>query len=201
MNGKMIGTKPLYVALAQRKDVRRQALESQMAQRSAQRLQYGPGPGMMNPYYPQMQPYGQPGMMPMRVPPMMYPGGPQMMQARPRYAGNQPGMPMPMGYPGQMGGYPGGVPQNYNVRPGMASRPPTVGPTGARLNGGPSPVGMPQGLPAGAVPRGQMPIRQQQAQPEQAPIQQGLNAQTLAKASPTEQKQALGEALYPLIHE
>src|ERR1700733_7850032 len=34
MNNKMIGSKPLYVSLAQRKDVRRQQLESQIAQRN-----------------------------------------------------------------------------------------------------------------------------------------------------------------------
>jgi polyadenylate-binding protein len=49
MNGKMIGTKPLYVSLAQKKEVRRQALESQMQQRNAQRLQYAAANGMGGP--------------------------------------------------------------------------------------------------------------------------------------------------------
>ena len=39
MNGKMIGQKPLYVSLAQRKDVRKQQLEAQVAQRSQIRNQ------------------------------------------------------------------------------------------------------------------------------------------------------------------
>jgi polyadenylate-binding protein len=39
MNGKMLGSKPLYVALAQRKDVRKQQLEAQMSQRSQMRSQ------------------------------------------------------------------------------------------------------------------------------------------------------------------
>jgi polyadenylate-binding protein len=39
MNGKMIGTKPLYVSLAQRKDIRKQQLEAQVAQRSQIRNQ------------------------------------------------------------------------------------------------------------------------------------------------------------------
>ena len=37
-NGRMLGSKPIYVALAQRKDVRRQQLEAQMAHRSNMRM-------------------------------------------------------------------------------------------------------------------------------------------------------------------
>jgi polyadenylate-binding protein len=80
MNNKIIGTKPLYVSLAQRREVRRQQLESQIAQRNQIRLQqaaaagipggylngpmyYPPGPGA---YPPQggrgMMGYAQPGM-------------------------------------------------------------------------------------------------------------------------------------------
>lgn len=216
MNGKMIGTKPLYVALAQRKDIRRQALESQMAQRSNQRMNYQGGGAMGGPFmgqpmygYPPMPAYGQPGMMPMRGGPMMggYPGGPQMMQNRPRYApGGQPGMPggmpMPYGMPPAAGPY-GQMPPNY-PRPG--ARPPTAGPNGGpqRANGGPSPTGAPQGLPANLPRGGQMPVRPQFAEGQaqaQAPAQSRLSAQSLARAPPQEQKQMLGEALYPLIHE
>jgi polyadenylate-binding protein len=39
MNGKMIGSKPIYVALAQRKEARRSQLEAQMNQRSQMRMQ------------------------------------------------------------------------------------------------------------------------------------------------------------------
>lgn len=230
MNGKIIGSKPLYVSLAQRKDVRRQALESQMAQRNTQRMQYAAANGLGGPggymaaaqpmYYPPMPPYGQPGMMPMGGRgPMGYPGAPQgMMQARPRYAG-QPGMPglppsgVPYGAP-PAGPY-GMAPQGYPPRPsGPGVRPPSgpvsganglpTGPNG-RINGGPSPVGVQAGLPAGAIPRGQMPVRPQQGYPQemqaQAPQGNRLNAQTLARAQPQEQKQMLGEAIYPLIHE
>ena len=202
MNGKMIGTKPLYVALAQRKDIRRQALESQMSQRQ-NRGGYpgGPmGPGYMGQPvygYPPMPGYGQPNMMPMRGGPMMgYPGGPQMMQNRPRYAPNgQPGMPpMPYGMP-PAGPY-GGMPPNY-PRPG--ARPPT-GPGAQRANGGPSPVGVPQGLPANGPRGSQMPVRPQYETPAPAQAPR-LSAQSLARANPVEQKQMLGEALYPLIHE
>jgi polyadenylate-binding protein len=209
MNGKMIGTKPLYVALAQRKDVRRQALESQMSQRQNQRMGYngaGMPPYMANPMYgyPPMGPggYGGPGMMPMRGTPMMnYPGNPQMMQGRPRgYAPNgQPGMPgmPPYGMP-PAGPYAGAMPQGY-PRPG--ARPPTSGP-GPRANGGPSPVGQPQGLPSNGPRGAQMPVRPQYAgEQAAAPQPARLSAQSLARAPPQEQKQMLGESLYPLIHE
>jgi polyadenylate-binding protein len=208
MNGKMIGTKPLYVALAQRKDVRRQALESQMSQRANQRMAYqgagAMGPGYMGQPvygYPPMPGYGQPGMMPMRGAPMMgYPGQPQMMQNRPRYAGpnGQQGVPYGMpGMPGMPPAGPYGAPQNFARGPG--ARPPQAGP--GRVNGGPSPVGVPQGLPANGPRGAQMPVRPQFAG-EQAPVQAPrLSAQSLARAPPQEQKQMLGEALYPLIHE
>ena len=180
----MIGTKPLYVALAQRKDVRRQALESQMAQRNTQRMQYTangmPPQGYMGQSmygYPPMPGYGQQGMMPMRAPMMGYPGAPNMMQQpRPRYQG-MPGQPMPYGMPPTQMPY---APPSYPARP----RPPTA--------------------PAGAVPRGQMPVRPpQQGYPEAngQPVPPKLNAQALARAPPVEQKQMLGESLYPLIHE
>ncbi|KNZ79173.1 Polyadenylate-binding protein, cytoplasmic and nuclear, partial [Termitomyces sp. J132] len=108
MNNKMIGTKPLYVSMAQRREVRKQQLESQIAQRNHIRAQqaaaagipggyingpmyYPPGPG----YPPQgrsMMGYSQPGMMP------------------PRGARYPPaGMPVP--------GYAQGPPQPYGMPP------------------------------------------------------------------------------------
>eukprot|EP00753_Platysulcus_tardus_P020603 PLAT8264.1.p1 GENE.PLAT8264.1~~PLAT8264.1.p1 ORF type:complete len:686 (-),score=-51.09 PLAT8264.1:220-2277(-) len=168
MNNKIIGSKPLYVSLAQRREIRRQQLESQIAQRNQIRMQqlaaaglpggypngpmyYPPGPG----YPPQggrgMMGYGQPGMMP----------------PRPRYPnGGQPGMPMPGPY--------GQVPQGYGM-PGYPRAPPRgppaprgpgeagAPPAGRGANGVPPPVngaprpagaaGAPAGRPA-AVPAG-----------------------------------------------
>ncbi|KAG6330456.1 hypothetical protein ID866_8631, partial [Astraeus odoratus] len=113
MNNKMIGSKPLYVSLAQRREIRRQQLESQIAQRNQIRMQqaaaagipgaYINGPGPM--YYPpgpngyaqgrNMMGYGQPGMMPPRpryppsgqVPNMGMPpyGGPHLPYGMPSY--------------------------------------------------------------------------------------------------------------------
>jgi polyadenylate-binding protein len=50
MNNKMIGTKPLYVSLAQRREVRRQQLESQIAQRNQIRLQQAAAAGIPGSY-------------------------------------------------------------------------------------------------------------------------------------------------------
>ncbi|KAG6894913.1 Protein phosphatase PP2A regulatory subunit B, partial [Termitomyces sp. T159_Od127] len=78
MNNKMLGSKPLYVSMAQRREVRKQQLESQIAQRNHIRAQqaaaavggyingpmyYPPAPG----FPPQgrgIVTYGQPGLMP-----------------------------------------------------------------------------------------------------------------------------------------
>ncbi|RCH79135.1 Protein phosphatase PP2A regulatory subunit B, partial [Rhizopus azygosporus] len=93
MNGRMIGSKPIYVALAQRKEVRRSQLEAQMAQRNQMRMQQGipmPGaPGYM-PSAPMF--YGPPGgFMPQGQRPVFPPNG---MMPRPRWAPQQ-GQPMP----------------------------------------------------------------------------------------------------------
>jgi polyadenylate-binding protein len=81
MNGRMLEGKPLYVALAQRKDVRRAQLEAQHNQRSK-------------------MPQGQPAMYPPQAAPMFYAPGipprnfiyPQQMMPR-RWTPGQPGNP------------------------------------------------------------------------------------------------------------
>lgn len=169
MNNKMIGSKPLYVSLAQRREVRRQQLESQIAQRNQLRIQQAAAAGMggyMNGpmYYPSgpgnfaqgrgMMPYGgpQPGMMP----------------PRPRYAPNGQqvpgGMPIPAPYGQPPQGY-GPMPAGYPRGPGPASRPPNA-PAGGRPGGpGTSPTntsapqlrGPPPAGPAGAPVNGAPP--------------------------------------------
>jgi len=62
MNNKIIGTKPLYVSLAQRREVRRQQLESQIAQRNQIRLQQAAAAGIPGGY--------------LGAPPVYYPPGP-----------------------------------------------------------------------------------------------------------------------------
>ena len=194
MNGKMLDNRPLYVALAQRKDVRRQQLEAQIMQRNQLRLQQQaaaqgmgyPGPGM---YYPQ---------------PGAFPGQPGGMVPRPRYApaGMMPqGMPMaPYGQPGQ---FPAGMmPQGYRPARPPRGAPNAAGgpapPAGARpptgVNGAPRPAGQP--VPGQPMPRG--PAARPAGRPE-ADQPGALTAAALAKASPEEQKQMLGEAIYPNV--
>jgi polyadenylate-binding protein len=195
MNGKMLDNRPLYVALAQRKDVRRQQLEAQIMQRNQLRLQQQaaaqgmgyPGPGM---YYPQ---------------PGAFPGQPGGMVPRPRYApaGMMPqGMPMaPYGQPGQ---FPAGMmPQGYRPARPPRGAPNAAGgpapPAGARppagVNGAPRPAGQP--VPGQPMPRGPGARPAGRAQGDEAPG--ALTAAALAKASPDEQKQMLGEAIYPKV--
>ncbi|POV97121.1 hypothetical protein PSTT_15250 [Puccinia striiformis] len=185
MNGKMLGSKPLYVSLAQRKEARKQQLEAQMSQRSQMRSQqiaaagipgapYGAPP---NPMYfggaAAYPPHGGRGMM---YPPNGMPAG---IPPRPRYAP-----------PGQMAPMVGGpVPPG----PGMRGIP---GPP-AHL-GGPNPPnfrGGREAYPPSALSGRAVSHRVSDI----APVR--LSSATLAKASPAEQKQMLGEALYPQIAE
>ncbi|GAA6000538.1 uncharacterized protein JCM10292_000472, partial [Rhodotorula paludigena] len=136
LNGKMLGTKPLYVALAQRKDVRKQQLEAQVAQRNQIRAQ-------------QLQAAGIPG-----IPPYM-PGAPMYYGGPGGYP--QPGARGPMGYP-QPG--PGGMPRpRYYAPPNMPGMPPMGGPYGQvppQQFGQypPPPPGAPGAGPRGAAPAG-----------------------------------------------
>ncbi|KAG6866515.1 hypothetical protein C0991_003059 [Blastosporella zonata] len=158
MNNKMIGSKPLYVSLAQRREVRRQQLESQIAQRNhihAQQaaaagipggyingpMYYPPGPG----FPPQgrgMMGYGQPGMMPPRGAPRYPPPG---------------GMPYPQGPPQPYGMPPAGYPARGPPRPPVA-RGPGSSPTQStvpmpRANGPPPPVNGAPAAPRGGAPQ------------------------------------------------
>jgi polyadenylate-binding protein len=229
MNGHLLGNKPLYVALAQRKDERKNILEQQHVQRSSGmgRMQRGPEP--QAPVYP-----GQPFFYsPQHMPPR--PGAPgqymypQQMMVRPGPGGYQMG-----GMGGQMGPYgamqmgrgggrmqqggrqgPGG-----NMRGGPGGKGGQGGPMGQRMQGmgpprGPAP-GMPgqkpqagrggpmppQGMPPGGMPGGPMPgmggPQPMPGAPPQAPPQE-MTASSLAAAPPEQQKQLLGERLFPLI--
>ncbi|TFY63280.1 hypothetical protein EVJ58_g3351 [Rhodofomes roseus] len=197
MNNKMIGSKPLYVSLAQRREVRRQQLESQIAQRNQIRMQqaaasgmggyingpmyYPPGPGFPPQGGRGMMGYGQPGMMP----------------PRPRYPpnGQVPGMPMPgpygqappTPYAGMLGQAPNGAAPRPAGPPGApAARPPA---------GAPPAAGRPQvnrpAQPRNGAPAGQAPPAV--AAPGEAPT---LTAAALASVTPMEAKQMLGEHIY-----
>lgn len=64
MNQRMVLGKPLYVALAQRKDVRRSQLEQQIHARNQMRMQGAPGAGMPGQFIPPMFYGQQPGFFP-----------------------------------------------------------------------------------------------------------------------------------------
>jgi polyadenylate-binding protein len=240
MNQKMLEGKPLYVALAQRKDVRKNQLEATIQARNQLRMQQQ-----------QQQQFGG-------VPQMFIAPGQQPMMFPPGARGQ---MPFPAGMPGQQGGrgagFPGGMPGQQGGRggpnaqqippmymgPGMApgAFPPgpymqqqymqlaaaaqqaTMGGRGGR--GGPMPgmPGMPQAQMAGVpgMRGGQGVFPQQgagrggapQGRPGQPPMPgfpqggrpgtggPGVDMTTLSTAAPGQQKQMLGEALYPKIHE
>eukprot|EP00934_Nitzschia_sp_Nitz4_P004226 Nitzschia sp. Nitz4//scaffold88_size82704//25383//27425//NITZ4_005287-RA/size82704-processed-gene-0.48-mRNA-1//1//CDS//3329559479//4216//frame0 len=207
MNGKLIANKPIFVALAQRREVRRAQLEAQHANRGGPG---GPGqPGMMR--GPMGGPMGYPGMpmymqrpgpggamqpaYPMAMPQMMGPGG---------RGGQRPGFPMMQG--GQ-GAYP--MPYGGMMPQGGRGRGVPQGRGGGR--GGRGPVSM---AGRGPAPGQQIKFNQQvrNAQPNmQAPPPQpaapqmmaegALTASALASASPEMQKNMIGERLYPLIHQ
>jgi polyadenylate-binding protein len=172
MNGRMLDQKPLYVALAQRKDVRRAHLEAQHAQRAKlgppQPHMYGPqgGPGPM--YYQGMQRN------------FVYP---QPMLAAQRWGPNQmlrhPGMQyqlMPMSAqqrPGQGPPAAAGAPPNGRRGPKRAQG---QGPNAARNN-------------------------QREAGAGEQVGAQTLTVQTLAAAPEAQRKQMIGERLFPLIRQ
>ena len=156
MNNKMIGNKPLYVSLAQRREVRRQQLESQIAQRNQLRMQqaaaaglpggyingpiyYPPGPG----FPPQgrgMMGYGQPGIMPPR--PRYGPNG--QVAGIPPVPGPYAQAP-PQGYPIPPGGYPARGPPRPPVARGPGSSPTnTNAPPIPRVSGPPQANGAPR---------------------------------------------------------
>ncbi|KAG0089821.1 Protein phosphatase PP2A regulatory subunit B [Podila epicladia] len=206
MNGRMLGSKPIYVALAQRKEVRKSQLEAQMAQRSQLRMQMpGQMPGGIYPpplFYP-----GPGGFPPQGGRGMVYPGQPGGMVPRPRWINNpnqpqmHPGAPMP-GYPlGQfppsMGRPRGQGPRTQSQRGGAVGqqgRPQGPPPTGGAPRGGHGPAGR-GGYTRGGNVRGQGPA------PHAAPAADSnvLTAASLAAADPDQQKQMVGEHLYPKI--
>lgn len=222
MNNKMIGAKPLYVSLAQRREVRRQQLESQIAQRNQIRMQQAAAAGM--PGYmsgPMYYPAGPGGFPPQGGRGMMGYGQPGMMPPRPRYApnGQVPGMPIPPGPYGQppAGPYPG-MPYNRGApRPGPAGRPPADAANGPRPAGpGAAPANRPPqaGAPAGAArppqqarpqaarngtAAGQAPAAPATAAPAPASAAPAFDPATLANLSPMEQKQMIGEVIYMQI--
>lgn len=237
MNGRIVISKPLYVALAQRKEERKQHLQAQYIQRLGSirytNIYQNPSNYFMTtpiPQGPQRNFYPQ---MP-----------PQMRNANPRWP-NQSNILRPQALPSS--GYTA-LPQPSNFRPpqqrpmqqaqtpamrnAMSARaitgtqqttaspaPPTAPPAaGGRVqqNMVPSvpsrtmPVTMPRQAnykytatmrnPPSNVPAGSQPVPPPQPQAVHIEGQDPLTPSMLADANPQEQKQMLGERLFPLIH-
>jgi len=204
MHLKVVNGKPLYVGLAEKRDVRAERLRSRYTVGSGKGGKGGKGgpKGMaMGGGMPQMG-----GMMPMMGGPQMgmmgkgpMMGGPQMgMKGGPMMGGARPMMPqMMMGNPQQMQMMQKGGPQMMMPQKGNPQMM-------AMMGKGPMP-----GAPMPGMMRPMMPQQMQgppqqmgkpaapQAQPQAA--QGNLNASVLASAPPAVQKQMIGEKLYPAI--
>ncbi|CAI5454676.1 unnamed protein product [Caenorhabditis angaria] len=225
MNSKMVGTKPLYVALAQRKEDRKAQLASQYMQKLAT-LRMHPGA------VPNMYPNAQGGFFVTNTIPAQTRFQP--MRGAPN-VGNRPGnmypnQPLIVQYPqvnNNRNVYAQGVHRNQPPRPqyNMGPRNNMQGPP----RGGPPMQGMPpmhmrqgpppqQQQPRGGQPQApQQPAQQPQQQkqyygnqgrsgpPQSAQSgivisgQEPLTSHMLAQAAPQEQKQLLGERIYAQI--
>jgi len=215
MNGRIIVAKPLYVALAQRKEDRKAQLTAQYMQRvSGMRMQQM---GQMG--FPQQTGYFLPA--PMPQPQARFFGQPQRFFGQPQ--AGMPGADARWAQQPRMAGQPGllqqpvrgrGAPKN-NMRPGvapmMAPRPGmhpmppaaavAAANAGMRANFKYTPGVRNVAAPMAAAPT---PVMAQPPQPQPAVFIQGqepLTASMLASAPPSEQKQMLGERLFPLIQQ
>merc|ERR1719192_2120255 len=219
MNGRIIVAKPLYVALAQRKEDRKAHLASQYIQRMAgMRMQQMGGMQQMGmggyfmptmpqpqrfftpaqiraqPRWPQQQAVPRPGGMPgMGMGGMGMGGG--VGPRGPRVGGPRVGQqqPRPMNQPGPQ-------PMTMMARPGMPPVP-MVGAQQVRPQQSFKYTPTARNPPAQVMP-GQMVAPGGAPPPQQAVLVQGqepLTATMLAAAPQQEQKQMLGERLFPLI--
>jgi len=206
-----LDNKPLYVAIAQRRDVRRAQLEAQYAQRAAKGIS---APQLLPPqsalFYQGMQG------MPQRV---LYP---QQMVPRGGRWPAQGGTPQMMGVPARglnyvmpLGGGEGrgrGVPGGRGTTPAGVS----VGPGGRGGRGQPQARGGLTQAPRRPGGRGyqytsnarnqQTPQMHATASPSlpvdsMAPTSEPLTIKTLAAAPEEQKKQMIGESLFPLVKE
>jgi len=202
MNGKMVDNKPLYVALAQRKDQRRAQLEVQHAQH-AQRTKMGaPVP------QPQMFPQG----MQMAGPPsgpIFYQGLPQqrgnfvypaqqMMQAR-QWNPNHQQQQQQVGMMGGGRPHPGQQFQlmQLNQRQGGQQQGQQQGQQGQQ--GGQQGRGQQRGPQRGSQPNRGMPQKEAVVATPQGGRAEPLTIKALAAAPEEQKKQMIGERLFPLI--
>ncbi|XP_014801956.1 polyadenylate-binding protein 4 isoform X2 [Rissa tridactyla] len=174
MNGRIVGSKPLYVALAQRKEERKAHLTNQYMQRIAG-MRALPANTIINQFQPAAGGYFMPAVPQAQSRPTYYAPN-QMAQMRPNPRWQQGGRPQGVGTAAQ----------------NLAPRPPVAAP---------APRAVPPYKYASSV-RSPHPAVQPLQAPQPAVHVQGqepLTASMLAAAPPQEQKQMLGERLFPLI--
>ncbi|MED6194903.1 Polyadenylate-binding protein 8 [Stylosanthes scabra] len=200
MKGKLISGKPLYVALAQRKEERRAKLQAQFSQMPHVSMSPSVAPHLPL-YPPRAMGLGHPflyGQAPPAVIPQAGFGYQQQL-----VPGMRPGAPMPSFFvpvvqQGQQGQRPGGrrgtgpVQQPQQPVPMMQQQMLPRG-RGYRYPGGRNMQDVP--MLAVNYDMGALPIRDSMGQP--MPIQ--ALATALANAPPGQQRTMLGEALYPLV--
>jgi polyadenylate-binding protein len=197
MNGKIVGSKPLYVALAQRKEMRRAQLEQQFAQRN--KIIAGPR-GMPLPMYaangaPMFFPQapGQPG--------FVYPPPPMVAAGRGRfptpYGQAMPGANYVMVQPGAGGAGGGGGGRGMQMKGN--GRGMMMGGGGGPRRGGMKQPMVPN--PGMGVPTTPTVIPPHVAKDAQVVITPNtpLTPSVLSHFPPEEQKRMLGEKLYILI--
>ncbi|KAF5736171.1 hypothetical protein HS088_TW14G00307 [Tripterygium wilfordii] len=205
MNGKMVVSKPLYVALAQRKEERRARLQAQFSQ---MRPVLVPAAAPRMPIYPPGAPglgqqlfYGQ-------GPPAIVPPQPGYGYQQQFVPGMRPNFFVPMVQPGQQTQHPGGrrsgagqMQQPQHSLPIMQS--PHMLPRGRGYRY-PSGRNMPDG-PFGGVPGAMLPVPYDiggtpfRDATFSLPLQTGALASAIANATPEQQRTLLGENLYPLV--
>ncbi|XP_072313352.1 polyadenylate-binding protein 4 isoform X2 [Eucyclogobius newberryi] len=204
MNGRIVGSKPLYVALAQRKEERKAHLTNQYMQRIAGMRampanaiinQFQPTSGYFMPAVPQAQnrtTYYAPNQLAQIRP------NPRWQQQGGRGQGGFQGIPNSLRQPGPRANL-------RHMSPGSSGQGPRA--TGQAMAPRPS-VGVagPRAIPPYKYASGVRNPNPQVVQPialQQPAVhvqgQEPLTASMLAAAPPQEQKQMLGERLFPLI--
>ncbi|XP_006158664.1 polyadenylate-binding protein 4 isoform X4 [Tupaia chinensis] len=198
MNGRIVGSKPLYVALAQRKEERKAHLTNQYMQRVAG-MRALPANAILNQFQPAAGGYFVPAVPQAQGRPPYYTPN-QLAQMRPNPRWQQGGRPQ--GFQGM----PSAIRQS-GPRPTLRHLAPTGVPTAVQNLA-------PRAAVAAPAPRAVAPYKYASSvrsphpaiQPLQAPQpavhvqgQEPLTASMLAAAPPQEQKQMLGERLFPLI--
>jgi polyadenylate-binding protein len=198
MNGRMLDNKPLYVALAQRKDVRRAQLEAQYSAR----VKLGVPPPQMMPPQGTLFYQGMPRMIyPQQMIPRPARWNPQTPQMMPVRGMNTYLMPVTSTGPRPRGGGRGGR-GGGRGQPKMGD--PTMGGRGRGQVQGQTPGGPAQQVKYTPNVRNQPLGLQASSQTPSEPSStttEPLTIKALAAAPEEQKKQMIGESLFPLIKE